>query len=439
MSDPFPIPQTTLIRRDTDSQRPLIPRLERTARDLLRFAQLPDHRHQQAEMDHRLGPLRTGLRHSPYWRERFLESGLSPRDLKSLADLHCFPALDRTTCAARWADLPAMEATEQATRDFVVVASSGSTGEPVRIVKDRFDQLHMWATLRFWVAWTGVTLPRRPRVALLCGLPTAMAYSARMPAFLEGALHRISLKRPRPLERLRRARVCVLFSDPDGLHWLASQEDPPRPALVLTSASYFSAEHRARIERALGAPIINYFGTTETGPLAWECLENSGRFHVLAPDVYVEENQGTLLATRLRPSVVPLLRYNTGDTGRVIEESCPCGYRGQTILNFTGRGTCLFERPDGARVDAWTLAVVLKYTRLRSFRLSQMGPEEFVLEIDEQVQDLRGDLPGLVFRLTRAIAALGWPAPAVRLVAMRLDAGAPKPAPFRACWSGALT
>jgi len=123
----------------------------------------------------------------------------------------------------------------------------------------------MWAALRFFVAVTRTALPARPRVALLCGLPTAMAYSARLPAFYEGALHRISLQRPRPLERLRRARASVLFSDPDGLHWLVSQPAPPRPALILTSASHFSAAQREQVTQALGAPVVNYYGTTETG------------------------------------------------------------------------------------------------------------------------------------------------------------------------------
>jgi phenylacetate-CoA ligase len=231
----------------------------------------------------------------------------------------------------------------------------------------------------------------------------------------------------------------VLFSDPDGLHWLASQPDPPRPALILTSASHFSIAHRETVTQTLGAPIVNYYGTTETGPIAWECLENPGRFHVLLPDVFVEESEGELLLTRLRRSVLPLLRYRTGDAGRLVSDHCACGYHGLSIVGFTGRSVCLFERPDGTKVDAWRLVAVLKYTRLRAFRLTQGGPQDFCLEMGERVTDTTGDISDLVDRLIRALTALGWDRPLVRLAPLDHETEAAKPAPFRARWSGGAT
>src|SRR6185503_5752966 len=101
------------------------------------------------------------------------------------------------------------------------------------------------------------------------------------------------------------------------------------------------------------APIINYYATTELGPIAWECLREPGRFHILHPDVFVESLEGELVVTRLRDSVLPLLRYRTGDRGQVVDEACACGLRGPSILGFLGREPCWFVRPDVERVDAW--------------------------------------------------------------------------------------
>src|SRR6185369_1121295 len=101
----------------------------------------------------------------------------------------------------------------------------------------------------------------------------------------------------------------------------------------------------------------------------------------LLPEVWVEAVEGELVVTRLRPSVLPVLRYRTGDAGEVRADACACGYHGLTITGLTGRSACLFHRPDGVEVDAWRLAVVLKYSRLRGFRLTQDGPESFRLEV----------------------------------------------------------
>lgn len=429
-----PVPEDVLVRTRTGSQRDYLPRLESTARALLHFARLADDPTRRRRLDAHLQPLRRSLMGAPYWRETLGGKGLSPSDLRSLDGLLHFPALDRATCARHWAQLPSLEDASEIPGDLALVASSGSTGEPVRVVKDRFDQIHMWAVLRFWVRWTAVRLPPRPRIVLLCGLPRGLAYSVRMPAFFDGALHRISLQRPRPLDRLRRAQPSILFSDPEGLHWLAAQPDPPRPALILTSASHFSAAQREAVTRALGAPIVNYYGVTETGPIAWECLETAGRFHVLLPDVFVEESNGELLVTRLRSSVLPLLRYRTGDPGRVVEDHCGCGYHGLTIEGFVGRGVCLFERPDGVKVDAWRLVSALKYTRLRSFRLTQEGPRDFLMEIGGPHPETAGDVLDLLGRLERALVALGWNAPSVRWAPLVGGPEGVKPSPFRSRW-----
>jgi len=86
-------------------------------------------------------------------------------------------------------------------------------------------------------------------------------------------------------------------------------------------------------------------------------------------------------------------------------------------------------------VDAWRLAVVLKYTRLGAFRLSQDGPQEFRLQVAARAPDTGDDAGDLVGRLRQALTALGWDRPRVRLGPLDQEAGPAKPSPFQACWS----
>jgi len=415
------------IRRDTGSQRRFLAEATERAATLARFAAMSAGGARNAALAARLAPLRTALLASPFWRSSLLAQGLAPDDLASVDALRHFPTLDRTALARGWHDIVVLP---EATRDqdeIVAVRSSGTTGDPVLVPKDRYDCLHMWSVLRFWTAWLRIPLPPRPRVVLLCSLPSALEYSVRLPLFHDGALHRISLLRPRALERLRRAAPAVVFSDPEGLHWLAAQSGPRAPALLLSSATHMPA----LLRQGFAAPLLNYYATTETGPIAWECLVRGDRFHVLLPDVWVESVAGSLLVTRLRPSVLPLLRYHTGDSGSVVDEDCPCGYHGTSITGFRGRSACDFRLRSGARVDAWRLAWLVKHHPLRAFRLTQQAAEHFVLELVAAPDPTRLSEPMLA-----ALQALGWESPRLDIRVVESLPETPKPEPFRCAWLG---
>ena len=413
------------IRRSVRGQERHAPALRAASRELERFARARDAARARAALDARLAPLRAALWRSPYYCESLREAGLSPRDLRRIGDLRHFPLLDREALRSRFADLPALA--PGAGRRLLVERSSGSTGRPLPVLKDEADTLHMWAVLRFWLRWTGRRLPPRPRVALVCPLPHGVEYQTSVPALGGGTLVRISLVRPAPGDRLRAFRPHVIFTDPAGLHWLCGRDPGPGPRLALSSALHLSPHLRRRAEEALGAPVVNYYSCSETGPIAWECFARPGRFHVLRPDVWVESVAGELVVTRLRPSALPLLRYRTGDRGNVRSDDCPCGYRGSSILGFSGRRACRFVTPRGRAVDAWQLAWVFQHHALDGFRLHQTGASGFLLETVGDTGD------GLSAKLRAALSALGWGAPEVEV--RRVGAAAlsgPKPEPFHA-------
>ena len=222
---------------------------------------------------------------------------------------------------------------------------------------------------------------------------------------------------------------------------------------------HLSPHLRRRVEGALHAPVVNYYATSETGPIAWECLEVPGRFHVLLPDAWVESVDGELVVTRLRESILPLLRYRTGDRGEVRPDDCRCGYGGVSIEGLTGRRACAFFTPGGREVDAWQLAWVFRRHPLDGFRLTQEAPDAFRLETTGAVcaphgaagdRALEGggpgaaterprgghrrpgaDTDGLVERLRKTLVSLGWDEPRIERRSVTREAlAAGKPEPF---------
>ena len=430
--NPAMLAPSVRIQRRTGGQRRWADRARESAESLRLHSRIRDEALARAALEPRLARLGDALLRSPYHARTLRRAGFSPRDLRSLDDIRHFPLLDRETLRRRWAELPALDPADR-DLELVAVQSSGSTGRPVTLLKDPYDCVHMWAVLAFWTGWLGVTLPPRPRVVLLCSLSGGIEYSVRLPLVDDGALHRISLVRPRALERLLRARPAVLFADPDGLHWLESRDGLPRPRIVLSSAQYLAPEQRSRAAAALHAPVVNYYASTDTGPIAWECLLSHGRFHTLVPDVWVESVAGELVVTRLRPSVLPLLRYRTGDRGEISPDACPCGYHGWSITRFTGRRQCTFLTPDGREADAWKLAWLFKHYPLHSFRLTQRGAEEFELQLVPE----RGivDVGDLRDRLETALGRLGWARASVApAVVAAIPCTGEKPDPFRRTW-----
>jgi phenylacetate-CoA ligase len=354
----------------------------------------------------RLAALRARLWRSPGWVVRLARHGFSPDDLRELGDLRHLPVLERDDYVADWQNLYDADGDPELT----VATSSGSTGQPLLVPRGGYDGVHFWAVLRHWISTLGVRLPPRPRLVLVDALPGGLEYSVRAPQFFGGALHRVSTLRPGALRRIARVAPAVLSSDPAGLHWLLAQPALPAPRLVLSSAQHLAPPLRAAATAALGAPIVNYLATTETGPIAWECLREPGRFHTLFPDVWVESEAGRLDVTRLRDSPLPLLRWRTGDRGGVEDGGCACGARGRSIVGFAGREPCWFVTPSGARVDAWSLSWLFKDLPLVRFELAQVAPEGFALEVD---RDLDVDLDRLVRRLEIVLRRVGFAAPHV--------------------------
>ena len=104
---------------------------------------------------------------------------------------------------------------------------------------------------------------------------------------------------------------------------------------------------RAELERALGIAAINFYGLSEMcGPgVAAECLISRSGLHVQEDHFVVEVvdpadgrplsrgAEGELVFTTLTKEALPLIRYRTGDIGRIDDRPCECG---RTTVRLTG-------------------------------------------------------------------------------------------------------
>ncbi len=148
--------------------------------------------------------------------------------------------------------------------------------------------------------------------------------------------------------RLADYRFNIVVS---GIPWLArftevaEAEGRPYPLKLLIGGGGggISPKTRRWIEDFWEAPLYTTYASAEAATsLGFECLQRSG-YHFNEFDFYVEilnpdtEGYGEIVLTTLRRSVMPLIRYRTGDVARMIDEPCCCGLPFRRLSPLRGR------------------------------------------------------------------------------------------------------
>jgi phenylacetate-CoA ligase len=121
----------------------------------------------------------------------------------------------------------------------------------------------------------------------------------------------------------------------------------PSLAFILCSYEFVSVVHRRILQRVFGVPVLDLYGSTETGHLLME--DEAGRMRPSLQTAYLElidEDQlgiAELVVTTLSNPIMPLIRYRIGDL--VEKRELPFGTRyvlhgraADTFRTFRGRG-----------------------------------------------------------------------------------------------------
>ncbi len=145
---------------------------------------------------------------------------------------------------------------------------------------------------------------------------------------------------------------------------------------------------RRELEAAFECPVYDTYGLTETGLIGCECRQRDG-LHFEDDFVIVEVvrdgrrvdpgEEGELVATNLTNLMQPLIRYRTGDVGRVTYEECPCGSVYPRIMLIEGRVVDFFTTSDGVEINPFVLLGRLPDLGLKQYQLVQRTPAEIVV------------------------------------------------------------
>jgi phenylacetate-CoA ligase len=314
------------------------------------------------------------LRHaeqgSPYYREIF--QGHHLIDKNGEADLHAFsrlPLLDKSILRNRFDDLQVRPLPPKT----YVQTSGGSTGEPVRFLHESDSWDYSVAGTLFFFQMAGKEMGER-EVKLWGSEHDIFEGGIGLKAKLENYLYNRMLLNsfqmsPAVLRsyvgRINRFRPAVIWTYVDSAYELArfvERESLPfvSPKAIIVTAGTLHPPVRETIERVLGSPVLNQYGSREVGVVACECPQRQG-LHLLefcnlvevlrSDGTAADEGEiGEVVVTSLVHRAMPLIRYRIGDMAVRFNGTCRCGRSLRLLKTVSGRVTDHFRKRDGTLV-----------------------------------------------------------------------------------------
>lgn len=188
----------------------------------------------------------------------------------------------------------------------------------------------------------------------------------------------------------------LLTGDPVSFSEMMRRDLPARPIALVSTSVEMSPALKRRLQERYGAPVVDWYSLVETGPIGYFC-PRGGAYHQLPLDLHVEVlradgtvapkgERGEIVVSGGRNPFAPLIRYRTGDFGRIDDSPCPCGDPMPRILELEGREPILFRASDGTPVSTVDVSRLL-----REFPLLL---HEFVQHSDRRCELVMRSLPG---------------------------------------------
>lgn len=298
-----------------------------------------------------------------FYREKYSRIGLEPQDIRTPEDWARVPALTREEVATRRDDMLTLPPDS---RHLKKMTTGGSTGAPLTTFRDLRlpTEALAWRMLGWWgldPSCDGAYVWRmrvKPGIRLtlneLMWWPTAkLRYdsSSMTEEGIEGFCRGFNRLAPPLLQGYTGAieHVARYVKDQDlRVH---------SPEAIWVTSSPLSEKQRELIEAAFDAPVYDQYGSCERAHISAQCRERGG-LHIHHDSVCVEivdhearpvptGTHGKILLTDLDNRVFPLIRYDSGDEGRLLPDPCPCGLTLPMMDKVAGRVSDNLTLPDG--------------------------------------------------------------------------------------------
>ncbi len=153
---------------------------------------------------------------------------------------------------------------------------------------------------------------------------------------------------------------------------------------VFTTAEVLHDWQRSVIESAFSCTVFNQYGSREVPNIGLQCAH--GNFHVFSDLVKVEslpvDGEHRLLVTSLTNRVMPMIRYELGDLGRLQDGQCRCGSPFPLMALDVCRKNDLVVTPGGRKIyPSYFVHLLDGHRGIEQFQFAQTAPDTIVLKL----------------------------------------------------------
>jgi phenylacetate-CoA ligase len=318
------------------------------------------------------------------YRRKYDAAGIKPEDIRGIDDLTRLPLITKKDLVDGYPDDIISKGLRQ--KDYYVASTSGSTGMPVRIFKDRsllsagiFSSLFLHKLAGFYL---GLNLGNK-LMSIFVNTPDSLegvstAEKMEMPAFyINRNPHLDALDGPQKhIEGLNTYKPDLVFTYPSVLRNMAvySQQQNivvHQPKLMLVSGELMDKNTRQVIGRVFKGELLNFYIATECGTVATECGNHKG-MHLRATSVILELLKdgkpvppgmpGEVVVTDLWNQATPIIRYaGLKDIAAISPDTCNCRQKTPLLKVVEGRLSDSITLRDGRVLHPFSLTLALEH------------------------------------------------------------------------------
>lgn len=372
---------------------------------LTRTAKFPTKELLQYQWHHLRKLLAHVYKNNIYYKQIFHDKHITPEMFKTPEQFLNFPILNKETLNT-YNNLLIRSGVNYR---YETKLTSGSTGVRVKILKDRNTQARARGVMFRNYSWHDIQIGDRQARFTGCVSDKQDKFKQRIKDFLANRIRMNVFDISKDsvfcfYKKMTEFKPKYIYGYPSSIFKffnLLKDNNVDISKLkihaIIVTGEILKNYQRTFLENSLKCPIINEYGSCETGPIAFECQANS--MHLMADNLYIEiikdgklakpGETGEIIVTELFNYRTPLIRYKLGDRITLknnVSYNCACGRDLPIIEDISGRTSELIRLENNHHVHSEVFDYIFDYVcenivAVKQYKITQKTISEFQCEI----------------------------------------------------------